>query len=277
VGQASGIGLISKDQEIVFYDIDRKKLNRLREQGYNTSTDLPKVDKMSEILMISVPTPTIQGQMNLSFVLLVAQNVGKALEGVGEYKLVTLRSTVLPTTTRCRVIPTLMKYSKLQAGQDFGVCFNPEFLTEKNALNDFLKPNRVIIGEFDKKSGDLLQKIYEKFKTKIIRTDLDTAEMIKYASNLFLATKISYFNEIYLICQKLGLDANIVSKAVALDPRIGAYGVHGGRPFGGKCLPKDLAAFTNFVKTLNLNPKLLDAISLINEEIQLHYKKKSMS
>ena len=128
----------------------------------------------------------------------------------------------------------------------------------------------MIIGELDKKSGDLLQKLYENFNTKIIRTSLDNAEAIKYASNLFLATKISFFNEIYLICQRLGLNAKIVSEAVALDPRIGKYGVWGGKPFRGKCLPKDLVAFTSFVKKHNINPKLLDAVSHVNEEMALH-------
>ncbi len=269
VGQATGIGLFKKGNEVTFYDVDDGKLENLREQGYRTSETLSEAVKISKIIMISVPTPTINGQMNLKYVLTATKNIGKALAESSEYKLVTLRSTVVPSTTRCRLLPILEKYSKLQFSKDFGVCFNPEFLTAKNALNDFLNPNRVVIGELDEKSGDILQKLYENFNTKIIRTSLDNAEAIKYASNLFLATKISFFNEFYLICQRLGLNAKIVSEAVALDPRIGKYGIHGGKPFAGSCLPKDLVAFISFIKTHDLNPKLLEAVSHVNEEIAL--------
>lgn len=273
VGQATGIGLSTKGNEVIFYDIDDEKLGNLRERGYNTRENLGEAIKFSDIIMISVPTPTINGQINLECVLTVAENIGKELAESSEYKLVTLRSTVVPSTTRLSVLPILEKYSKLKSGKDFGVCFNPEFLTEKNALKDFLNPNRVVIGEVDKKSGDMLQKLYENFNTKIIRTSLDNAEAIKYASNLFLATKISFFNEFYLICQRLGLDAKIVSEAVALDPRIGKYGVWGGKPFAGGCLPKDLVAFVSFVKMHNINPKLLDAVSHVNEEMTLQFNR----
>jgi UDPglucose 6-dehydrogenase len=113
-----------------------------------------------------------------------------------------------------------------------------------------------------------LEKVYSPFKAPVIRTDLDSAEMIKYVSNLFLATKISFFNEMYLVCERLGLDADLIGKAVALDPRIGEYGVYGGLPFDGKCLPKDVEAFRSFVKSLNINPRLLDSVSSVNDEIR---------
>jgi nucleotide sugar dehydrogenase len=161
----------------------------------------------------------------------------------------------------------LEQYSGLEAGEDFGVCMNPEFLRQQSALDDFLHPSRIVIGEFDKKSGDFLEKVYKGLSCPIIRTDLDTAEMVKYVSNLFLASKISFFNEIFMVCQKIGVDARTVSKAVSLDSRIGNYGVYGGKPFDGMCFPKDLAAFITYVKSKGINPKLLEAVQEINREI----------
>lgn len=277
VGQATGIGLATKGHEVTFYDIDTAKLDHLRRQGFTTSVDVSDAVHRSEIIMISVPTPTIGGECSLDYVFTAVKHVGQALGDIREYKVITLRSTVVPSTTRCRVVPLLEQHSHLTSGKDFGVCFNPEFLTEKKALQDFLHPNRIVIGELDQHSGDRLRSLYEVFDTKIIRTSLDNAEAIKYASNLFLATKISFFNEMYLICQHLGLNAKIVSEAVALDPRIGHYGIWGGKPFDGKCLPKDLAAFTSFVKTHNLAPKLLEAVAAVNDEIALHHQHEQLT
>jgi UDPglucose 6-dehydrogenase len=277
VGQATGIGLSTKGHDVTFYDIDADKLAQLRKQGFNTSVDVSDAVNRSEIIMISVPTPTIKGHINLDYVVTAATNVGHALAYSQGYKVVTVRSTVLPSTTRCRVLPLLEEHSQLTSGKDFGVCFNPEFLTEQHALHDFLNPHRVVIGGLDKQSGDRLQTVYDPFHTKIIRTSLDNAEAIKYASNLFLATKISFFNEFYMICQQLGVNAKIVSEAVALDPRIGHYGIWGGKPFDGKCLPKDLAAFTSFVKTLNLTPTLLDAVAAVNEQMAHHFERDKLT
>jgi nucleotide sugar dehydrogenase len=160
-----------------------------------------------------------------------------------------------------------MKYSGLIPSKEFGVCVNPEFIRKASALSDFLNPSRILIGEFDKRSGDVLEKLYSPFKASIVRTDLDTAEMIKYVTNTFLSTKISFFNEFFIICKKLGLDPHFVAEAAALDPRIGKYGIHGGRPFEGSCLPKDLEALIDFCKERELNPKLLDAVLYINNKM----------
>ena len=277
VGQATGIGLATKGHDVTFYDIDSDKLAHLHRQGFHTSPDVGDAVQRSTIIMLSVPTPTIDGHINLDAVIKAATSVGHALAESQGYKVVTVRSTVLPSTTRCRVLPMLEHCSQLTSGKDFGVCFNPEFLTERHALRDFLHPNRVVIGSLDKQSGDALQQVYTPFKTPIIRTSLDNAEAIKYAANLFLATKISFFNEFYLICQHLGLNAHIVSEAVALDPRIGTYGIWGGKPFDGKCLPKDLAAFTSFVKAQNLTPRLLEAVAAVNAEMALYAQHEALT
>ncbi|MEM2506227.1 MAG: nucleotide sugar dehydrogenase [Nitrososphaeria archaeon] len=269
IGQATGIGLGIRGHEVIFYDVDKEKLKALAEKGYIVCDEISLGIDDVDVIFVCVPTPTINGEMDLSFLQDAVTNIGKALSDAKGYKVVAVRSTVLPSTTRCKVMPLLEKYSGLKAGKDFGVCMNPEFLRERYALEDFLNPSRIIIGELDKRSGDLLEKVYSIFDVPLIRTDLDTAEMIKYVSNLFLATKISFFNEMFLVCQKLGIDANIVGKAVSLDPRIGEYGVYGGSPFDGKCLPKDLEAFLSFVKSLGLNPDLLDAVRSINEKMRL--------
>jgi UDPglucose 6-dehydrogenase len=218
-------------------------------------------------VFICVPTPTVKGQFDAHIVEEVASDIGHILSSAEGYKRVVVRSTVLPTTTRTKILPLLEESSNLHAGADFGVCMNPEFLRERLALHDFLNPSRVVIGELDHRSGDALAQLYSPFNAPVIRTDLDTAETIKYAANLFLATKISFFNEIYMLCEKMRVNADTVSKAVSLDPRIGDYGIQGGKPFDGNCFPKDLAAFITFAKSLNINPQLLQAALAVNEAV----------
>ena len=266
-GEATGKGFDEHGHRVVFYDIDNKKLEALENQGYKVSTSLRSTVQESDVIFICVPTPTVGGVMDFNFVENAVIGVSKALEGSNKYCVIALRSTVVPFTTRRRVLPLVEHYSKMKIGEDMGICMNPEFLREKSALKDFLSPERIVIGEYDAKSGDVLKEAYSPIHAPIIRTSLDTAEMIKYVSNLFLASKISFFNEMHIICQNAGIDSAIVSRAVSLDSRIGEYGVHGGRPFDGKCLPKDLEAFRGFVRSLNLNPKLLDAVSYVNHEV----------
>jgi UDPglucose 6-dehydrogenase len=153
-------------------------------------------------------------------------------------------------------------------GKDFDVCYNPEFLRQKSALDDFFEPGRVVIGEGTKGSSIPLVEIFRALTRNIIITGYEEAEMIKYASNGFLALKISYFNEIAMVCKMLGIDDKTVSRGVALDSRIGSYGVIGGMPFGGACLPKDTAALASFLRKLGIRPDLIEAAIQINNEIE---------
>lgn len=267
VGKAVGIGFHMLGNEVIFYDIDENTLLELKSMGYNITNCVSEAVIKSEISFICVPTPTVNHKMDLSYVQEATINVAKALREKDGYHLVVVKSTVLPSTTRTKVIPLLEHYSQLKVGKDFGVCMSPEFLRESSALDDFLKPSRIVIGEYDKRSGDTLERLYTQINAPIFRTDLDTAEMIKYVANCFLATKISFFNEIYIICRKLGLDPHFISEVVSLDPRIGKYGIYGGKPFKGKCLPKDLEAFISFVEEKRLNPILLTAVFHVNKEI----------
>jgi UDPglucose 6-dehydrogenase len=252
---------------VIFHDIDKKKLIALRRQHYEVTENISEAVVGSTISLVCVQTPTVKGRMDFSDLKTAIKNIAESLRGKKEYHVVAIRSTVLPSTTRTRIIPLLEQHSKLRTGEDFGVCVNPEFLRQASALSDFLKPSRIVIGELDKRSGDLLKMLYTPFKSRIFRTDLDTAETIKYVANTFLATKISFFNEMYTICRRFGLDPHFISEVVALDPRIGNHGVYGGRPFEGSCLPKDLEAFINFVKDNEHNPKLLDAVLYVNKKI----------
>lgn len=277
VGQATGIGLAKFGNDVIFYDVDKEKIASLKKKGFKTTNKIVDTVIESEILFVCVPTPNVKGRMDFSYVKKAVTDIAKALGKVKEYRVVAIRSTVLPTTTRCRILPILSKYSKLKEGRDFGVCVNPEFLREKYAMEDFMKPHRIVIGELDKRSGDFLEKLYTPFKAPIFRLDLDSAEMVKYVANCFLASKISFFNEIYMICRELGLNSNVISEIVALDPRIGTYGIYGGKPFSGGCLPKDVEAFVNFVKSKGINPKLLEATLKINVQMAMDFDESSKS
>ena len=268
VGQATGLGFVAHSRNVLFHDINETKLLNLNIKGHETTASVEEAVQNSEIVFVCVPTPTVGKKVDLSYLMVATRNIGKALRDAQNFPVIVFRSTVPPQTTRTQLVPLLERYSGLEAGRDFGVCMNPEFLREKSPLDDFLHPDRIVIGELDKKSGDILERVYSGFSTPIIRTSLDTAEMIKYASNLFLASKISFFNEIYMICQELGMDSTVVSETVSLDKRIGKYGVYGGKPFSGMCFPKDLAAFITFSKSKGVNPKLLEAVEEINAQIE---------
>lgn len=270
VGTAIGKGFTEMGYEAIFYDIVDKNLP-------NFTKDINYAIENSDVSFICVPTPTTTDGIDLSYVKEASKNIGKALANKDDYHLVVVKSTVVPTTTEKVVISLLEKYSGKKVG-DFGVCMNPEFLTEiseswskdEGTKKDFFTEDRIVIGECDKKSGDVLEELYEPLNKPIFRTDLRTAETIKYASNCMLATKISYWNEISLICKELGIDSQIIADVVGLDPRIGKYGTVHGKAFGGKCLPKDLKAFVSFAEEHH-KAKLLEAVDGINEEMRKKY------
>ncbi|MBA7537952.1 GDP-mannose 6-dehydrogenase [subsurface metagenome] len=272
VGTIVGRGFSKLGYEVIFYDIVGKNLP-------NFTKDIDYAVDNSDISFICVPTPTNdKGEIDLSYIKEASKNIGKALASQQKYQCLVVKSTVVPKTTEDVVIPILEEYSGKKAGKDFGVCMNPEFLTEiagtwteaKDFNRDFFTEDRIVIGEYDKRSGDVLERIYKPLNSTIFRTDLKTAEMIKYVSNCMLAAKISYWNEIFIICEKLGIDSQEIANIVAMDPRIGRYGSVHGKAFGGKCLPKDLKAFVSFAKEYK-EPILLKAVDEINEEMKRKY------
>ena len=275
VGKTMGFGFERLGHEVIFYDIDENVVEELSRE-HKATNDLNAI-KNTDISFICVPTPYISGLgFDSSYIVSATGGIAEALKSKDEYHLVVIKSTVLPTTTERVVIPILEKYKKV--GKDIGICMNPEFLTEiadtwtndEGYKKDFFTEDRIVIGEYDKKSGDILESLYNPLNKPIFRTDLKTAELIKYSSNCMLATKISYWNEIFLICEKLGIDSQKVVDIVGLDPRIGKYGTVHGKAFGGKCLPKDLKAFISFAEKYR-NVRLLKAVDEINEEMKKKY------
>jgi len=271
VGTAVGRGFSKLGYDVIFYDVVEKDLP-------NFTMDMDYVIENSSISFICVPTPSTRDGIDLSYVKDATGKIGGSLRDKEEFHLVVVKSTVVPTTTENVIIPTLEEHSGKRVGEEIGVCTNPEFLTEisstwskdEDAKKDFFTEDRIVIGEFDKRSGDILEEIYKPLDKPIFRTDLRTAEMIKYASNCMLATKISYWNELFLICRELGIDSQVVAEIVALDPRIGKYGTVHGMAFGGKCLPKDLKAFISFADKYR-KIRLLRAVEEINEEMKERY------
>jgi len=254
-------------------------LGKLVKKGLITATDnLEKSVASSNFTIIAVGTPTIKGKIDLSEITTVSKQIGKALRNIKEYHVVVVRSTVVPGTTELTVKPLLEKYSKKAIGKDFGLCMNPEFLREGNAVTDALNPDRIVIGQYDNKSGVCFSKIFDKSSCPKVLTTLKTAEITKYAANSLLATMISYSNEISCIVENVG-DVDIVDvwKGVHLDGRLSP--VVGGkriRPgflnyilsgcgYGGSCFPKDTKALLNFSKRNGYTPSLIQSVISINE------------
>jgi UDPglucose 6-dehydrogenase len=275
VGMTVGKGFQKLGNEVIFYDIDERRVRGLQDEGLNATVDLDDAIHKSEISFICVPTPSKNGKIDLSFVKSAISELGNCLKRKVGYHIIVVKSTLVPTTTEKVIIPLLEKHSGKKVGVDIGVCMNPEFLTEirhswtdeAQWTRDFFTEERVVIGESEKKSGDIIEALYRPLKVPIIRTNLKTAEIIKYASNCALASRISYWNEIYYICQKLGIDSDLVARVAAMDKRIGKYGTIHGKAFGGKCFPKDLEAFIGLAEDIGYEPVLLKAVEEINKRI----------
>jgi UDPglucose 6-dehydrogenase len=268
VGAATGMGLHKHGHEVLFHDVDRQRLDILASQGYRVAGNLDSV-RASDIHMICVPAPA--NRLDSSPLESAITGVAKALVEQDIFQVVVIRSTVLPFTTTTRIIPLLQRHCPLKLGQDYGVCYNPEFLREAHALQDFLSPPITVIGEADKRSGDLLAELSAPFGAPQLRTTPENAEAIKCFSNAFNALKISFFNELYLIAASCGLDHETISEALPVSAtaiRIPGYGIEGGYPFGGKCLPKDLAAVISFAEGQGLNPVLFEAVASVNEQMK---------
>jgi UDPglucose 6-dehydrogenase len=276
VGMTLGTGLLKLGHNVVFYDIDESKIQECRRNNLDATLSINEAIEKSDVSFICVPTPTNRGKIDLSYVRKIVKSLARALKSKQTYHLVVVKSTVTPMTTEETVVPIIEKYSRKKIGTEIGVCVNPEFLTEihrswthsKQFVRDFFSEPVIIIGGVDRRSGNYLESIYAKLKRPTVRMNLRTAEMAKYAFNCALASRISYWNEIFYICQTLGIDSTIVAQTASLDERIGKYGTIHGKAFGGKCLPKDLRAFITFAKDHGYNAELLKAVEHVNERIK---------
>ncbi|USS41056.1 UDP-glucose/GDP-mannose dehydrogenase family protein [Thermococcus aggregans] len=284
VGLVSGMGFVKLGNEVIFVDVDEKKIKMINnaqppiyEEGleelmrefrgkYRATKDYREAILNSDVTFIAVGTPSREdGSIDLTYVEEAAKEIGKALKEKDDYHVVVVKSTVLPGTTDEVVRPILEKHSGKKAFQDFGLAMNPEFLREGVALKDFLNPDRIVIGIQDEKTKKVLEELYKPIDAPKLFTDIKTAEMIKYASNAFLATKISFANEIGNICKKLGVDSWKVFEGVGLDHRISPHFFRTGIGWGGSCFPKDVKALIRKAEEVGEEPIILKAVVEVNE------------
>jgi GDP-mannose 6-dehydrogenase len=217
----------------------------------------------SEISIICVGTPSQpNGNLDLTYVRRVCQEIGGALKHKKSFHVVVARSTMLPGSMRDMVIPTLEEASGKRAGVGFGVCINPEFLREGTAVWDYYNPPKTVIGESDRKTGDIVAKLYDRMTAPLVRTDVETAEMVKYADNAWHALKVVFANEIGSIAKALGMDGQKVMDIFCRDTKLNLspYYLKPGFAFGGSCLPKDVRALNYKARSLDLDLPTLNSI-----------------
>ncbi len=300
VGLVSGVCLAEKGHDVVCVDADTKKVSLIQqgippifERGLETllrkhiggklraTTDLRGAVLDTEISLIAVGTPFSGTEIDLRFIKEVSRQIGEAIREKDAYHVVIVKSTVVPGTTDSTVLPALEQSSGKKAGSDFGVGMNPEFLTEGEAVSDFMNPDRIVLGGIDEKTIASLDRLYSGFEgVDKLRTNSKTAEMIKYASNSLLATMISFSNEIGNLGTALGgIDVVDVMRGVHLSnylslrlpdgsrkaPGITSF-LAAGCGFGGSCLPKDVKALVAHGRKVGVPMNLLDSVVQINEQ-----------
>ncbi|MGE0268871.1 MAG: UDP-glucose/GDP-mannose dehydrogenase family protein [Candidatus Omnitrophota bacterium] len=289
VGLVTGVCLAEIGHQVTCIDVDKTKINKLKKglvpiyepgledllkkniknKRMSFSYSIKDGAKEATVIFIAVGTPSKKnGDADLTYVENVAREIAESMTG---YKLVIEKSTV-PAETGKKVAQTIRKYipKKYRKGDkltiDFDVASNPEFLREGSAVEDFMNPDRVVIGVESKKAEKLLREIYQPLKPKMVVTNINSAELIKHASNSFLATKISFINAISQICSQLGADVLKVAEGMGYDKRIGRQFLNAGIGYGGSCFPKDVDAFIRLSEKSGYKFKLLEEVREINED-----------
>jgi len=289
VGLVSGTCLADLGNNVICVDIDEKKIKTLQEGGVpiyepglkelieenvkagrlSFTTDLKEAIDKSKVIFICVNTPPKEsGEADLSYVENVARAIG---ENAKESKIVVEKSTV-PVATGKKILQVLKQYNPHNL--EFEVVSNPEFLREGTAVKDFLKPDRVVVGTASEKARKAMEEIYKPLGAEIIFTDIESAELIKHASNSFLATKISFINAVANICEKTGANIEEVARGMGLDKRIGSSFLKAGIGYGGFCFPKDAEAFIWIAKKHSYDFSLLKEVQKINQEQRKLFVKK---
>ena len=287
VGLVSAAGFSEKGHVVTCVDVVKDKIDMINsgrspiyEKGLDAvlqknagksiiaTNDLTGAVMNSEVTFVCVGTPSKpDGSFDRTYVEKATEDIGKTLSGKKTYHTVVFKITLLPGTTYEKLIPLLEKHSGKKAGRDFGVATNPEFLREGIALEDVMNPDRIIIGGLDERSSDSVEKLYNGYNSPVIKTDITTAEMIKYSSNAFLAMKISFINEIGNICKRKGVNVYDVAVGMGLDHRIAPYFLNAGLGWGGSCFPKDLRALIYEARNIGYEPVLLDAALEVNKKL----------
>src|SRR6266700_2587323 len=289
VGLVTGTCFAEVGHQVVCVDKDAAKVKMLQSRGMPiyepgleelvrknsaagrlsfTNSTSEGVEK-SDVIFIAVPTPPqTDGSVDLSFIERVARDIAAAMTS---YKIVVDKSTV-PVKTGDKVAETIKRYCKARV--DFDVVSNPEFLREGFAVEDLLKPDRVVIGVRSQRPVPAMRSIYEPFNAPIICTDINSAELIKHAANSFLALKISYINALSVVCEATGANVQEVANGMGMDGRIGRRFLDAGLGFGGSCFPKDLSAFIKISEQLGYDFRLLKEVQRINAEQMDRFVKK---
>ena len=303
VGLVTGTCFAESGNIVTCVDIDEKKIEKLssghitiyepglekifernaKEGRLQFTTSLEEGIKDARIIFLALPTPPNgDGSADLKYVLGVAKNIGALLQH-GDYKVIVDKSTV-PVGTADRVHNTVLQSLSERkvdnAEQLFDVVSNPEFLREGVAVEDFMKPNRVVIGASSERAQKLLGELYAPFVRQgnpIIYMDERSAELTKYAANAFLATKISFMNEVAQMCERLGADVDMVRKGIGSDDRIGKRFLFPGIGYGGSCFPKDVQALSKSAQQADYNFRILEAVMAVNENQKVHLIPKLIS
>ena len=290
VGLVSGACFAEMGHDVVCVDNDKSKVQMLRSGGipiYEPGLE-PLLKKQiaagrirftheteegvdhAEVIFIAVPTPPREdGSVDMTYIESVARAIGSAMK---KYLIVVDKSTV-PVKTGEKVAETIKRYNP--HGVDFDVVSNPEFLREGSAIQDLLEPDRIVIGVSNPRPVEKLKELYEPLHCKhIVVTDINSAELIKHASNSFLALKISYINEVARVCEAAGANVNEVANGMGFDRRIGRAFLNAGLGYGGSCFPKDLAAFIRISEEVGVDFRLLREVQMINQKTLEHFLKK---
>lgn len=284
VGKATGKGILQKGHPVTFFDVQPKVIQDLGANGYDARHigTIAESEDDFDIFMLSVWTPTIRKKIVLRYLEAAVRDVGLALKKTAaDFPLVVIRSTVPPGTIEKKLVPILEKTSGKKIDEDFGVCMNPEFLREVSAEEDYAHPWLIVIGADDKLSGLLLGKVYEPFRAPIVHMSLAEAEMMKYVHNLLNATKISFFNEMRMVGDRLEIDSDSVFKATLKSAEAvwnPEYGTRNFGPFSGSCLPKDTQAFLNWTsEELDFELPVLQGVIRTNDLLKEASLKNSAS
>jgi len=285
VGSVSAACFAELGHEVICIDIDEEKVRQINagippiwEEGLGelmdkhaekdliATSDYDYAVQNSDLSFICVGTPSDEdGSIDLGIVRAASASLGKAIGKKEHYHVVVMKSTVVPETTEKVVLPLIEEYSGKQAGRDFGIAMNPEFLREGKAVYDFMHPDKIVVGAIDKRSGFAVSELYRELDCEVTHTNPRTAEMIKYVNNSFLATKISFANEVGNICKQLDIDTYEVMDAVGTDFRIERNFLNSGAGFGGSCFPKDVKALIGKAMAISYEPELLRSVVSVND------------
>ncbi len=281
VGLVTGTCFADLGNKVVGLDIDESKIQALQqgivpifEPGLEEmvrrnmeagrlsfTTSYEEALKDADFVFVAVGTPEgVDGEADLRYVRMAAESIAKAMD----HPIIVVNKSTVPVGTGDFVADIIRKYQREPI--PFAVVSNPEFLREGSAIHDFLNPDRVILGSTEQEAAEKVAQLYLPLRAPIMITDLRTAEMIKYASNAFLATRISFINEIATICERLGADVKEVARGMGYDKRIGPYFLDAGLGFGGSCFPKDVKALEHMALVHGAHPQLLRAVMEINRD-----------